>query len=213
MGVESKHSYRFVFLKSDKWQNIRLEALVREQAKCQICGFESISNDAHHIHYPPSVWDTELDDLVVLCRACHQLVHDLESLDLVSTKVEKVKSIARIQRIITFAKKWFGGLGGKFPETSNPKNPTDSIEKEIKFVDGIVNCSVCRTKSTPTSTRQFRFTYMTPKSIKIKFCDRCFDLVNNSIPVPSDLFNKGLTYKSIRLAIEKLTKDGSIMKC
>lgn len=77
MGIESKHSYRFVYLKSDKWKNARLEALVREGGKCQICGEESINNDAHHLYYPDSFWDTTSDHLIVLCRPCHDLVHEL----------------------------------------------------------------------------------------------------------------------------------------
>jgi len=75
MSIASKHAYRFGYLKSDKWQNVRLEALVREKAKCEICGEESISNDAHHIWYPPNVYDTTPDHLVILCRVCHDFVH------------------------------------------------------------------------------------------------------------------------------------------
>ena len=75
MSAGSKHRYRFVFLRSEKWKNVRIEALANQKAKCKICGFESISNDAHHIYYPPSVWDTDPSDLVILCRPCHELVH------------------------------------------------------------------------------------------------------------------------------------------
>lgn len=77
MSIESKHAYRFQYLKSDCWKLVRLEALVREGGKCQICGEESISNDAHHIWYPESVWDTTQENLVVLCRPCHDLLHAL----------------------------------------------------------------------------------------------------------------------------------------
>lgn len=77
MSIESKHAYRFEYLKSEQWQNVRLEALVREGGKCQICAEESISNDAHHIWYPESIWDTTTENLVILCRPCHDLLHSL----------------------------------------------------------------------------------------------------------------------------------------
>lgn len=75
MSIEGKHAYRFGFLRSEKWKSVRLEALVREKGKCQICGEESISNDAHHIWYPEKIEDTEERHLVILCRTCHDFVH------------------------------------------------------------------------------------------------------------------------------------------
>lgn len=75
MSIEWKHAYRFRFLKSEKWKSVRLEALAREKGKCQICGEESISNDAHHIWYSKSMYDTTEKNLVVLCRPCHDFIH------------------------------------------------------------------------------------------------------------------------------------------
>jgi len=75
MSVARKHAYRFQYLRSDKWQIVRLEALVRERGKCQICGEESVSNDAHHIWYPENIWDTVSGQLAILCRPCHDFLH------------------------------------------------------------------------------------------------------------------------------------------
>lgn len=75
MSVASKHYYREVYLKSDQWQKVRLEAIVREKGYCQICSEFSISNDAHHIWYPKDIYDTTAHQLVVLCRPCHTLIH------------------------------------------------------------------------------------------------------------------------------------------
>lgn len=77
MSIEGKHSYRFGFLKSDRWKAVRLEALAREGGKCQICGEESIYNDAHHIWYPKAIYDTTEKHLVVLCRPCHNFIHTM----------------------------------------------------------------------------------------------------------------------------------------
>lgn len=77
MSIDSKHAYRFGYLKSDKWKNVRLETLVRESGKCQICSQESISNDAHHMWYPENIWETTSDHLVILCRPCHDFLHTM----------------------------------------------------------------------------------------------------------------------------------------
>jgi len=75
VSIASKHAYRFGYLKSEKWELVRLEALVREKGKCQICGEESISNDAHHVWYPENIYKTTVDHLAVMCRPCHNFVH------------------------------------------------------------------------------------------------------------------------------------------
>jgi hypothetical protein len=77
MSIESKHAYRFGYLKSEEWGTVRIEALAREKALCQICGDESIHNDAHHVWYPENIWETTVNHLVILCRACHGFVHDM----------------------------------------------------------------------------------------------------------------------------------------
>ena len=75
MSIESKHAYRFGYLKSEQWKNVRIEALARERGMCQICREESISNDAHHIWYPENIYETTERHLVILCRPCHDFVH------------------------------------------------------------------------------------------------------------------------------------------
>lgn len=77
MGVASKHAYRFGFLKSDKWKNLRLACLARDKGRCVICNTYSLQNDAHHLTYPPNWYDTELSHLRTLCRTCHESVHEL----------------------------------------------------------------------------------------------------------------------------------------
>lgn len=75
MSIEGQLYYRGVYLKSEKWQSVRLEAMVREKGRCQICAEESLTNDAHHIWYPKSIWDTTQENLVILCRPCHDFLH------------------------------------------------------------------------------------------------------------------------------------------
>lgn len=102
MSINSKHAYRFVYLRSEKWDNVRLEALVAAQAKCRICGFESVGNDAHHITYPESFWDTSVDDLVILCRPCHELTHAF----LTEKRLSKEERQGKWQLMIRVLSKW-----------------------------------------------------------------------------------------------------------
>ncbi len=74
MGIEAKAYYRFHYLKSEHWQNLRIAKLASVNAKCFYCWKRDLSNDVHHLIYRR--WrDATLGDLIVLCRECHQLYH------------------------------------------------------------------------------------------------------------------------------------------
>lgn len=74
--INGRHFYRFKYLKSEHWQNLRLEKLVEVDACCFRCGMRDLSNDVHHVNYR-KLFDVTLADLVVLCRRCHTLMHDV----------------------------------------------------------------------------------------------------------------------------------------
>lgn len=76
-SIAAKHSYRFGYLKSDHWQNLRLQKLAKEHGYCGLCRTDEWGNDVHHIFYRKSLYETQLCDLRVLCRRCHQLVHKI----------------------------------------------------------------------------------------------------------------------------------------
>lgn len=84
--VEAKHHYRFKYLKSDHWQNLRLEKMVSVDAKCKKCGVRNLSNDVHHLRYK-KLYDVEITDLVVLCRECHDFAH--EALDMCRDRIKR----------------------------------------------------------------------------------------------------------------------------
>jgi len=77
MSIAAKHAYRFGFLKSEKWSNVRLACLARDKGCCMGCGKFDLSNDAHHIEYPENWYDTKLHQLRTLCRECHERVHEI----------------------------------------------------------------------------------------------------------------------------------------
>lgn len=140
MSIEGKHAYRFIYLKSEKWQAVRLEALVREKARCQICGKESISNDAHHIWYPDSIWDTRSEQLVVLCRPCHEFIHSIVPECITSDESE---GVAHWQKFYISIKRWrlsqlalFGTAEGiKFPNPSQLRERLAVLEDKASYYE------------------------------------------------------------------------------
>jgi hypothetical protein len=76
MSAQARHFYRFVYLKSEHWRNLRLEKLAERDACCAICKFRDLANDVHHIDYR-ELYNVQLCDLRVLCRGCHSKLHKL----------------------------------------------------------------------------------------------------------------------------------------
>lgn len=84
MSIESKHAYRFGFLKSEEWEHFRIMAQIAHGAVCCVCGKKSFrdgdktfSNDVHHVYYPSSWKETKIGHVVILCRRHHKAVHSL----------------------------------------------------------------------------------------------------------------------------------------
>lgn len=75
MSIAAKHAYRFGYLKSEQWQNVRVEVLARRKATCVLCGKVDLSNDVHHCVYPRNIWHTQPEHCTVLCRQCHESAH------------------------------------------------------------------------------------------------------------------------------------------
>ena len=64
------------YLKSAQWKALRLATLKRDHYTCQQCGIDNVPLDVHHIHYN-NLGDEPLEDLVCVCRSCHQEIHNL----------------------------------------------------------------------------------------------------------------------------------------
>lgn len=74
MSIAAKHSYRFNYLKSDHWRDLRIQKLASVDTECRRCGKKDHTNDVHHVNYR-NLYDVGLMDLMVLCRYCHGEVH------------------------------------------------------------------------------------------------------------------------------------------
>jgi hypothetical protein len=68
--------YRDVYLRSEDWKNLRLAKIAHKGSKCSLCWSVQTSPDVHHVNYR-NLHDVGLKDLRVLCRTCHDKVHEL----------------------------------------------------------------------------------------------------------------------------------------
>jgi len=59
-----------------EWKVKRTQALIRAGHRCQICGAHDGPLDVHHNSYE-NFGDERPQDLVVLCRSCHQKFHGI----------------------------------------------------------------------------------------------------------------------------------------
>ena len=62
------------YMEQPEWQQRRRQALARAGYKCQACSRRDTTLDVHHNSYQ-NYGDERPEDLVVLCRSCHQKFH------------------------------------------------------------------------------------------------------------------------------------------
>jgi hypothetical protein len=60
------------YLQSDHWRNLRKAALATWGDRCCNCSIPKV--DVHHLRYG-NLYDVSTDDLMPLCRRCHDTVH------------------------------------------------------------------------------------------------------------------------------------------
>lgn len=71
---QKKQSYN-EFLKSAYWKKVRLLVLKRDNNHCRSCG-SSINLHIHHLTYEHHLKElNNLDDLITLCKECHNEIH------------------------------------------------------------------------------------------------------------------------------------------
>ncbi len=69
--------YHKKYLQSQEWSKLKTQALSRANYKCQLCN----ARNELHIHHRTynNIGNEDLDDLIVLCRKCHEKFHDTHS--------------------------------------------------------------------------------------------------------------------------------------
>ena len=63
------------YLKSGAWAKLRAKALDRANGQCEFCG--DVGMAVHHVRYPKAFKDDHVDNLVVVCKDCHELSHGI----------------------------------------------------------------------------------------------------------------------------------------
>ena len=84
-----KHDYN-LFLKSEYWKKVRKLVLIRDKYKCQKCiysiwggkKYDKKDLEVHHLSYKNHRNElNNLDDLVTLCKWCHEYMHAPDDYD------------------------------------------------------------------------------------------------------------------------------------
>lgn len=64
------------YTQSEKWDQIRKAVLKRDDYTCRKCNASGVLLDVHHLHYK-NLGNESLQDLVTVCRSCHNEIHAL----------------------------------------------------------------------------------------------------------------------------------------
>ena len=75
------------YLSSSKWISLRKKARKRAKGKCELCG--GLPNNVHHINYPKSLEEDCLNNLLVVCKKCHNKLHGIKNSNAQLMKVIK----------------------------------------------------------------------------------------------------------------------------
>lgn len=70
----SKYEKYKSYLKSNTWIKKRSEVLIRDNYLCRVCGY--IAHEVHHISYE-NLFNENLEDLLSVCKKCHEEIHVL----------------------------------------------------------------------------------------------------------------------------------------
>ena len=62
------------YLKSEAWNILRKEAYKRADYKCELCNASGVRINAHHTKYPKTYKEDNIDNLLVTCDKCHDLI-------------------------------------------------------------------------------------------------------------------------------------------
>lgn len=63
------------YLNSEHWSGLRSKRIALSGHKCECC-FGVRLLQVHHLQYPDDLYDCTVDDLITLCRPCHDILHE-----------------------------------------------------------------------------------------------------------------------------------------
>ena len=119
--------------RAPEWKTFRARTIEQLGARCQNCSVTR-NLQVHHRYYLPGrrVWEYEIEDLLVLCRLCHLLIHgwqvkalDRAYMDICNEHLRKVES-----QIWLELKAWMEAQAGDDPARYyDEDNPADWEEQ------------------------------------------------------------------------------------
>lgn len=90
-----------IYLKSDHWKDIRKRKFEESGRVCKFCNKTRGVFNVHHINYKN--WtDCQLEDLLVLCKDCHDDLHvgaKRQKVDLAGTQLQMITYVIRTYRL------------------------------------------------------------------------------------------------------------------
>ena len=72
--MERKQEYQ-----DERWKKRAAQIRELDNHKCAMCGVNNVELHVHHLSYPPPpyhLWDAADNELVTLCKGCHEKVHE-----------------------------------------------------------------------------------------------------------------------------------------
>jgi len=105
------------YLDSDAWKQRRTHVRRRSRGWCERCKVGRIA-DVHHLTYE-RVGNEEADDLIAVCRPCHEYLHGMRDTDPAATKFTKqeIACVREIERCHSEGNGYFvGWLCRRHPE-------------------------------------------------------------------------------------------------
>jgi len=102
----TKEEYK-EYLKTDDWKEKRQSKFHEcNRWGCQIC-HDKTDLDVHHINYK-NIFDVTNEDLILICRGCHIIVHELIKLNIIAflpdetSKQKFIKTKKEVLKFINF---------------------------------------------------------------------------------------------------------------
>ncbi len=83
VGMYMSAVHKANYLNSSNWYALRTLVLSRDSSQCQSCG-STHKLEVHHITYH-RLGAEHMDDLITVCRHCHQQIHDKLGYDRATT--------------------------------------------------------------------------------------------------------------------------------
>lgn len=99
------------YLKTDHWKSISSKRKDIDGNKCYCCGC-SENLEVHHVRYDGSWFETEVKDLVTLCKDCHVSLHRIK--ERIEHRLRQIKALEKNDEWLTSDKQYYKNIVSKY---------------------------------------------------------------------------------------------------